>query len=76
MIRAFVDYENIGSLEGLNISGYEKVFIFCGPRNTKIKFGALPCDGFCSMEFIGLTSPSSRGSARFASFQRLMGDVQ
>jgi len=56
MIWAFVDYENIGSLEALNISEYEKVFIFCGPRNTKIKFGTLPSDGFSSIELIAVTT--------------------
>jgi hypothetical protein len=59
MIWAFVDYENVGSLEALNISEYEKVFIFCGPRNTKIKFGAPPSGGFCSIELIAVTTMGS-----------------
>jgi hypothetical protein len=49
---AFVDYENVGSLEALNISEYEKVFVFCGPRNTRIKFGSIPAHEFCSIELI------------------------
>ncbi|QBQ53380.1 PIN domain-containing protein [Nitrosococcus wardiae] len=53
---AFVDYENVGSLEALNISAYERVFVFCGPKNTKIKVGALPSDGFCRIELIGVTT--------------------
>jgi hypothetical protein len=56
MIWAFVDYENVGSLEALNISEYERVFIFCGPRNTKIRFGAPPFGGFCSIELIAVTT--------------------
>ncbi len=56
---AFVDYENVGSLEGLNISDYERVFVFCGPKNTKIKVGALPSDGFCRIELIGVTTMGS-----------------
>ena len=56
MIWAFVDYENVGSLESMNLSEYEKVFVFCGPKNTKIKFGILPSTGFCSIELIGLTT--------------------
>lgn len=56
MIWAFVDYENIGSLEAINLSEYEKVYVFCGPRNTKIKFGILPSSGFCSIELIGVTT--------------------
>jgi len=56
MIWAFVDYENVGSLEGINLSEYEKVFLFCGPRNNKIKFGILPSSEFCSIELIGITT--------------------
>lgn len=56
MIWAFVDYENTGSLEAVNLSEYEKVYVFCGPRNTKIKFGSLPSSGFCSIELIGVTT--------------------
>lgn len=53
---AFVDYENVGSLESLNISDYERVFVFCGPKCTRIKVGALPVDGFCKIELIGVTT--------------------
>ena len=53
---AFVDYENVGSLEALNISDYERVFVFCGPKNTRIKVGTLPTDGFCRIELIGVST--------------------
>lgn len=56
MIWAFVDYENTGSLEAINLSEYEKVYVFCGPRNTKIKFGSLSSSDFCSIELIGVTT--------------------
>ena len=56
---AFVDYENVGSLEALNFPDYERVFVFCGPKNTKIKVGALPSDGFCQIELIGVTTMGS-----------------
>lgn len=56
MIWAFVDYENVGSLEALNVSDYEKLFVFCGPKNTRIKLGTLPSKGFCSIELIGVTT--------------------
>lgn len=56
MIWAFVDYENVGSLEAVNFSEYVKVFVFCGPKNTKIKFGILPTSDFCSIELIGVTT--------------------
>lgn len=59
MIWAFVDYENVGSLESLNMAEYERVFVFCGPKDTKIKFGALPSNGFCSWELIGVTTAGS-----------------
>src|SRR5262245_24726886 len=53
---AFVDYENVGSLEALNISEYQRVFVFCGQKNTKITFGALPENGYCGIELIGVTT--------------------
>jgi hypothetical protein len=56
MIWAFVDYENVGSLESLNLSEYEKVFVFCGPKNRKIKFGMLASNGFCSIELIAVAT--------------------
>lgn len=59
MIWAFVDYENVGSLESLNMAEYERVFVFCGPKDTKIKFGALPSNGFCSWELIGVATAGS-----------------
>lgn len=59
MIWAFVDYENVGTLESLNLSEYERIFVFCGPKNTKIKLGSLPSDGFCSIEIIGVTTMGS-----------------
>lgn len=59
MIWAFVDYENVGSLETINISGYERVFVFCGPKNTRIKIGALPSSVFCRIELIGINTTGS-----------------
>ncbi|BBO88987.1 PIN domain-containing protein [Desulfosarcina ovata] len=56
MIWAFVDYENVGSLEAINLSDYEKVFVFCGPRNTKVKFGTLPSPDICRIELIGVST--------------------
>jgi hypothetical protein len=56
MFWAFVDYENVGSLEALNIAEYEKIYVFCGPKNTRITFGSLPPEGFCSIELIGVAT--------------------
>lgn len=54
MIWGFVDYENVGSLEGFSLLDYERVFLFCGPKNTKIKLGELPSTEFCRIELIGI----------------------
>ena len=59
MIWAFVDYENAGSLETLNISEYERLFVFCGPKNKRIKVGELPSGAFCRIELIGISTMGS-----------------
>lgn len=56
MAWAFVDYENVGTLEGLKLTDYERVFVFCGPRNPRVKLGAPPADTFCRIELIGITT--------------------
>lgn len=56
---AFVDYENVGSLEALNLTDYERLFVFCGPKNTRLKFGQLPPDSFRSIELIGVATTGS-----------------
>ena len=53
---AFVDYENVGSLDTVKMPDYERIFVFCGPRNTRIKVGPLPTDGFHKLELIGVSS--------------------
>lgn len=53
---AFVDYENVGSLEALSLTGSERLFVFCGPKNTRLKFGQLPTDSFRSIELIGVAT--------------------
>ncbi len=53
---AFIDYENIGSLEEIIPLGYDKLIIFCGPKNHRIKFGTLPSGSFCSIELVGITT--------------------
>ncbi len=56
MIWAFVDYENTGSLETVYFSNYEKVFVFCGPKNQRINIGTMPTDDFASIELIGVST--------------------
>lgn len=55
---AFVDYENIGSLEGIKLGNYQRIFVFCGPKNTKLKFGVLPTIGSLQLEIIGVPTIS------------------
>ncbi len=59
MIWAFVDYENIGSLEGITFDIYERIFIFCGPKNTRIKIGDSTFAEFLSIEIIKLKTTGS-----------------
>jgi hypothetical protein len=50
----FVDYENTGSLEAIDLSSYQRVFVFLGPRNTRLKLGEVSSVGFCTLEIISL----------------------
>ncbi len=54
MIWGFVDYENTGTLEGVSINEYNRLFVFCGPKNKKIKFGELSSTKFCQIELLGI----------------------
>jgi hypothetical protein len=52
----FVDYENTGSLEAIDLSKYQRVFVFLGPKNTKLKLGEVSSVGFCALEVISLNT--------------------
>lgn len=54
MYWGFVDYENVGSLEGIDVKAYERLLIFCGPKNSKLKLGDLPTTEFTKIELIGI----------------------
>jgi hypothetical protein len=54
MIWGFVDYENTGSLEEINIASYNRLMVFCGPKNSKIKLGKLSTTEFSKIELIGI----------------------
>jgi len=56
MLWGFVDYENIGSLKGIEFSKYEKLYIFCGPKNPNIKLGDVVINEFLKIEIIKLKS--------------------
>ncbi len=52
----FVDYENIGSLDSIDLGKYDRLFVFLGPKNRKLKFGEISTVGFCSLELISLNT--------------------
>jgi len=56
MIWAFVDYENVGSLESLDLEEYQRLIIFCGPRHRKLNLGEIPTSSFCHLELIRMAS--------------------
>jgi len=52
----FVDYENTGSLEAIDLGKYQRVFVFLGPKNTRLKFGEISNTGFCTLEIVSLST--------------------
>ncbi|MBK1854035.1 hypothetical protein JO972_03645 [Verrucomicrobiaceae bacterium 5K15] len=52
MIWAFIDYENVGSLEELNLQKYDRLLVFVGPRHKRINLGDIPTDSFSRLEII------------------------
>ncbi len=56
MIWGFVDYENIGSLEDIDFTVYQKIFIFCGPKNPNIKLGNKAINEFINIQIIKLST--------------------
>ncbi len=54
MIWGFVDYENIGSLKDVDFTRYQRLFIFCGPKNSNIKLGNAVISEFIRIELIKL----------------------
>ncbi len=50
----FVDYENVGSLEAVDLGKYQRVFVFLGPKNTKLKLGDASSAAFCTLEIMAL----------------------
>ena len=56
MVWAFVDYENMGSLESIELENYQRLIIFCGPRHRKLNLGEIPTSSFCHLELIRMAS--------------------
>lgn len=50
----FVDYENIGSLEAVDLGKYQRVFVFLGAKNKKLKLGDVSSAAFCTLEIMAL----------------------
>jgi hypothetical protein len=53
---AFIDYENVSTLEDLKLDTYERLFMFCGPSSKKLKIDTLPGKGFCRVEFLRIST--------------------
>lgn len=49
---ALIDYENIGSLEGVSLMRYERVVLFTGPQQEYIRFPARTLAGDISLQVI------------------------
>lgn len=49
---AFIDYENVGSLESLKLGNYERLIVFLGPKHKKLNMGVIPTDSFSHLEVI------------------------
>jgi len=56
VIWGFVDYENTGSLAGFKATDYERLFVFCGPKNSSIKLGELRTTEFTRVDLISVTT--------------------
>lgn len=56
MMWVFVDYENVGSLARLDLSKYERLIVFCGPRHKRLNIGDIPSDFFTNIELIRMES--------------------
>lgn len=56
MIWAFVDYENVGSLKGIDLSRYDRVIVFLGPKHHQIKFGPIPGGNGTAIQVIQLAT--------------------
>lgn len=56
---AFVDYENLGTLEGIPLTGFTRVLVFLGAQNPRIQLGTMPGDRFVPLEILQLRQTSA-----------------
>lgn len=55
---AFVDYENIGSLQRVELAGYDRSIVFCGQHQNKLTFGKIPVGEGTQIQVIKIPSQS------------------
>ena len=56
---AFIDYENIGSLEKIDLEIYQRIIIFLGAKQSKIDFGNKKYSEALDFTIIHLNATSS-----------------
>ncbi|MFX3536290.1 PIN domain-containing protein, partial [Klebsiella pneumoniae] len=57
-IIALVDYENIGTLESVRLSRYERLILFTGPQQEFIRFPAVTYAGDISISVFQVANVS------------------
>ncbi len=57
-IIALVDYENIGTLESVRLSRYERLILFTGPQQEFIRFPAVTYAGDISVSVFQVANVS------------------
>ena len=55
---AFIDYENVGTLEGINLALFDKVYIFIGATQNKISLGNEAIDLLTEIHLLKLKAVS------------------
>jgi len=55
---AFIDYENVGTLEGINLALFDKVYIFIGTTQDKIRLGSEKIDLLTEIHLLKLKAVS------------------
>ncbi|EPK0098828.1 hypothetical protein RFC94_004705, partial [Klebsiella pneumoniae] len=58
-IIALVDYENIGTLESVRLSRYERLILFTGPQQEFIRFPAVTYAGDISVSVFQVANVST-----------------
>ena len=59
MFWAFVDYENFGSLDSVNLAQYQRILVFLGAKQSKMNVGEQFPVGFCTVEMLKVKKSSA-----------------